>query len=138
MLENGNLTTRHRRFMTKGIPEKVVDEAVGLDPVIHEGADITESGHSELGVVTRSKRRMYANTARGNFQGKSRQSSKVTHHSHWEDTGEMGGPCCALPMMFMGIYALMTTLVIAVLSIFLHQCSRSSSHTGVSEVTGVS
>ena len=75
---------------------------------------------------------MHANTARGKFHVKSRQSSKVTHHSHLEDTEEMGGTCCALPMMFMGIYAVLTTLVIAALSFFLHQCSGSSSHTGIS------
>ena len=62
---------------------------------------------------------MHANTARGKFHVKSRQSSKVTHHSHLEDTEEMGGTCCSLPMMFMGIYAVLTTLVIAALSIFL-------------------
>ena len=56
--------------MTKGIPEKAVDEAVGLDPVIHEGADITESGHSELGVVTRSKRRMYVKGSHHKKNGK--------------------------------------------------------------------
>ena len=39
--------------------------------------------------------------------------------------------------MFLGVYALMATLVIAVLSIFLHQCSRSSSQSGVSCVAGV-
>ena len=45
----------------------------------------------------------------------------------------MGGKtCCALPMIFLGVYARMATLAIAGLSIFLHQCSRGSSHSGVS------
>ena len=76
MLKNGNVTTRHRRYMTRDIPERIDDEAESLAPVnIHGGVDITESGHS--GVVTRSKsKRRHANMARGNFQSKSRQSSK--------------------------------------------------------------
>ena len=81
MLENGNVTTRHRRFMTKDIPEAeglepVIHEVEGLEPVIHGESNITESGHSEHGVVTKSKRRMHANTARGKFHGKSRFSPK--------------------------------------------------------------
>ena len=46
MLENGNVTTRHQRFMTKDIPEAeglepVIHEAEGLEPVIHGESDIT-------------------------------------------------------------------------------------------------
>ena len=37
MLENGNLTTRHRRYLARDIPEKVVDEAENLN---HEDVDI--------------------------------------------------------------------------------------------------
>ena len=42
MLENGNLTTRHRRYLARDIPEKVVDEAEAhVDIPIHE--EVSES-----------------------------------------------------------------------------------------------
>ena len=82
MLENGNVTSRHHRFMTKDIPE-VESQAVLHDEEadIHEGPCVTETGHSRLedsnitGVVTRSKKKMLANSARGKFRGESRKVS---------------------------------------------------------------
>ena len=95
MLENGNVTTRHCRFMTKDLPEVEGSEPVihEVEPVIHGESNITESGHSEHGVITRSKRRMHANTACGKFHGKSRRSSQVILHSHLGNTEEMAVPC---------------------------------------------
>ena len=53
MLRNGNVTTRHRRFMTKDLPEVEGSEPGihGEEPVIHEGTNVTDSGHSEHGVI---------------------------------------------------------------------------------------
>ena len=84
-------------------------------------------------MITRSKKRMLANSARGKFRGESRRSSHAIFHSHNRNTEEMGGSsCCSLPLLFLGIYAVLATLVIAVLSVFLHQSSGSSSRTSLS------
>ena len=81
MLESGNLTTRHRRYLTRDIPEKVVDEAENLN---HEDVDIpihdefTESEvQTDRGVVTRSmKKRRHANSAHGKFHGERKSVSE--------------------------------------------------------------
>ena len=50
MLENGNLTTRHRRYLARDIPEKTVDEAgAHVDIPIH--AEVSESEQTDQ-VVT--------------------------------------------------------------------------------------
>ena len=100
MLENGNVTTRHRRFMTKDLPEvesqpvihdveavihgesNVTTSRPSEHGVIHEDSNITNSGNSEHGVITRSKKRMLANSTRGKFRGESRRSSHAIFHSH--------------------------------------------------------
>ena len=79
MLRNGNVTTRHRRFMTKDLPEvesqpvihdveadihggsNVSTPGSSKHEVIHEESKITNSVNSEHGVITRSKKRMFAN-----------------------------------------------------------------------------
>ena len=142
MLENGNVTSRHRRFMTRDIPEEVGSQA-DHDEDIH-GVSSAASGHSRVedsnitnagvtGVVTRSKRRFLANTAHGKLPGvtgvvtKSKCGSHVISHSHRRVTGEMGSSSCfSIPLLCLGVYGILATLVIAVLSFFLHQCAGRS------------
>ena len=81
---------------------------------------------------------MFANSARGKFLGESRSSSQPMYHSHTRKAEEMGGTfCCSLPLLFLGIYGVLATLVIAVLSFFLHQSSGSLQHTSLSGDAGV-
>ena len=133
--------------MTKDLPE-VESQAVIHDEEtgIHEDSSVTASGHSRLedsnitnsgisdhGVITRSKKRMLANSARGKFRGESRKVSQVIPHSHNRDTGEMGSSSCfSVPLLCLGVYSILATLVIAVLSFFLHQSSGRPSRTVLS------
>ena len=75
------------------------------------------------------KKRRHANSARGKFHRKSKSVSVVNHSSHWEDITMSGRSCCGFPLIVLGVYAILSTLVIAALSVFLHRCS---SQTGVS------
>ena len=146
LLENGKLTSRHRRFMTRDIPENVGSQP-GQDEDIHgapspgvsgaasghsrEGSNITNEGVT--GVITRSKKRFLANTAHGKVPGgtglvtKSKCGSQVTPHSQRKVTGEMGSSSCvSVPLLCLGVWAILSSLVIAVLSFFLNQCSGRS------------
>ena len=131
--------------MTKDIPEEVESQADIHDEDIHRVSSDTASGHSRQdsnitnsgvsdhgvvthGVVTRSKRKFLANLAHGKFQDKSKWSSHGISHSHRVTAGEMGSSSCFLmPLLCMGVYGILATLVIAVLSFFLQQCSGRSS-----------
>ena len=83
LLPNGKLTSRHRRFMTRDIPENVETQQ-GDDEGIHgppspEGSAVTsvnsragsnvthENTNEGVGVVTRAQKRFLANSARGKF-----------------------------------------------------------------------
>ena len=105
--------------------------------VIHEGSNITASVSSEHGVITRSKKRMLARSALGKFHGESKESSQTKAHSHFKKAEEMSGSSCFFPLLFLGIYAALATLVIAVLSFFFHQNSGSPSLTSLSGDAGV-
>ena len=65
----------------------------------------------------------------GKFHRESKSVSEVNHSSHWEDITMSGRSCCGFPLIVLGVYAILSTLVIAALSVFLHRCS---SQTGVS------
>ena len=74
-----------------------------------------------------------ANSARGKFpQGADlitgRESgSLVSPHSHWGDTGDMGSSSCvSAPLLCLGVWAVLSSLVIACLNFFLHQCNGRS------------
>ena len=52
MLENGNVTTRHRRFMTKDLPEVESQPVIhDEETVIHGESSVTASGPSEHGFI---------------------------------------------------------------------------------------
>ena len=149
LLPNGKLTSRHRRFMTRDIPENV-ETQLGDDEGIHgapENEGSVTSGHSRegAGVVTRSRSRFIGKLARstsGKFPGgddlvsESRGAdlvtereieSQVTLHSSGGTTEEMGSKSCvSLPLLCLGVWAILSSLVIACLSYFLHGCTGRS------------
>ena len=46
------MTTRHRRFMTKDLPEVESEPVIhDVEPVIHGESNVTKSGPSEHGVI---------------------------------------------------------------------------------------
>ena len=102
---------------------------------IQDGSNITAVS-SEHGVITRSKRRMMARSALGKFHGVSKESSQTRAHSHFRKAEVMSGSSCFFPLLFLGIYAALATLVIAVLSYFLHHVPGSSSLTSFSGEDG--
>ena len=94
------------------------------------GSNVTNEG---VGVVTRSRKRFLANSAHGKVPGgaglvtKSKSGSQVTPHSWREVTGEMGSnSSVSVPLLCLGVWAILSSLVIAVLSFFLNQCSGRS------------
>ena len=79
---------------------------------------------------------MFANSARGKFLCESSNSSQFMYHSHSKKAEEMSGTwCCSLPLLFLGVYGILATLVIA--EFFLHQRSGSLQHASLSGDTGV-
>ena len=160
MLPNGKLTSRHRRFLTRDIPDiddreipggpndegSVVTSAhdEGMGTSENEGS--VESGHS-MGVITRSRSRFIGKIARsdGKFQEnddlitddlviESRCADLVTVrevesqeslHSSGGTVGEMAGKSCvSLPFLCLTVWSILSGLVIACLSYFLHRCSN--------------
>ena len=153
LLPNGKVTSRHRRFLTRDIPdiddteipEGPNDEGLGTP----ENEGTVESGHSS-GAVTRSRSRFIGKLAMstcGKFlenddlvtddlAHKSRGADQVTErevdsqgslHSLGLTVGEMGGKSCvSLPCLCLGTYAVLSTVVIVCLSYFLHGCSGGS------------
>ena len=62
-LENGHLTSRHRRYLTRDIPEKIVEEAESLihdeivDTSLHDGVGVSTDSGVQTEVVTRGMKR---------------------------------------------------------------------------------
>ena len=153
LLPNGKLTSRHRRFLTRDIPD-IDDREIpegpndeGLGTPENEGT--VESGHSR-GAVTRSRSRFIGKLAMstcGKFLEnddlitddlvtESRGADLVTErevesqgsfHSSGGTVGEMGGKSCvSLPCLCLSVWAILSTVVIVCLSYFLHSCSGGS------------
>ena len=124
--------------MTRDIPDNVETQ-------LGEGSDT--SGHSRegVGVVTRSRRFIgkLANSAHGKLPGgadlvtegecgadlvtEREIESQVTLHSSGGTTEEMGSKSCfSVPLLCLGVWAILSSLVIACLSYFLHRCTGRS------------
>ena len=135
-LENGHLTSWHRRYLTRDITEKVVEAAESLihdeivDTSLHDGVGVsTASGVQTEVVTTGMKKRFLANSALGIFHGESKLVTEGgSHFSSWGDRIMGGRNYCGFPLM-------VSTLVI----VGLYQCSGQAgavAGAGVEDCTG--